>query len=69
MLAFPCVSLSSERYEARARECEERANNTRDVAVKPMLLSLTRAMARPGRKAPANTVSRRTGSLADQAGS
>ena len=38
VLAFPCVSLSSERYEARARECEERSNNTRDVAVKPMLL-------------------------------
>jgi hypothetical protein len=34
------VTLSSERYEARAREFEERANNTRDVGVKQMLLSL-----------------------------
>jgi hypothetical protein len=34
------VTLSSERYEARAREFEERANNTRDVAVKQMLLSV-----------------------------
>jgi hypothetical protein len=34
------VTLSSERYEARAREFEERANNTRDVGVKRMLLSL-----------------------------
>ena len=38
--AFPCVTLSSERYEARAREFEGRANNTRDVALKQMLLSL-----------------------------
>ena len=36
----PCVTLSSERYEARAREFEERANRTRDVGVKQMLLTL-----------------------------
>jgi hypothetical protein len=38
--AFPCVTLSSERYEARARGCEERANSTRDLEVKQMLLSI-----------------------------
>ena len=38
--AFPCVTLSSERYEARAREFEKRANNTLDLGMKQMLLSV-----------------------------